>query len=230
MNKFKIAILILSNIILCACDKAEQTHPETEVKSEYENIKDLSNLPPIQGIPANNDSIIEKYTAEIDNSCNSNIMCNIENAFSHYDAMNKDLQRNPNHQPVYHKNVNGIFALQCGSDLIKNIARYRISNEIRIDVITRNGEHFWCKGGYNLVSFLRGRRVQYMDFNDTEKSTTSITDVSGNNTNFHDSTMDNNENFNNEDLNDSEFNRESESDCGEIDCEFVDIGGYDAGL
>ncbi|MDO4897581.1 MAG: hypothetical protein Q3971_09495, partial [Moraxella sp.] len=107
---------------------------------------------------------------------------------------------------------------------------YRISNEIRIDVITRNGEHFWCKGGYNLVSFLRGRRVQYMDFNDKEKSTTSITDVSGNNTNFHDSTMDNNENFNNEDLNDSEFNRESESDCGEIDCEFVDIGGYDAGL
>lgn len=241
MNKFKIAILILSNIILCACDKAEQTYPETEVKSEYENIKDLSNLPPIQGIPANNDSIIEKYTSEIDNSCNSNIMCNIENAFSHYDAMNKDLQRNPNHQPVYHKNINGIFALQCGSDLIKNIARYRISNEIRIDVVTRNGEHFWCKGGYNLISFLRGRRVEYMKFNNTKSDTPTksrpITGIPSNN--LDNSATFNSDSYHGDDLGnvdfdspefDDEFGDEFETDCGQIDCELMDINGYDDGL
>lgn len=230
MNKFKIAILILSNIILCACDKVEQTPSQTEIKSKYENIKDLSELAPIQGVPIN-DATTEKYTAEIDNSCNTNIQCNIENAYHHYDAMNKDLQRNPTYQPIYHKNVNGIFALQCGSDLIKNIARYRISNEVRIDVITRNGEHFWCKGGYNLVSFLRGRRVQYMDFNDSKKSTTPITNNTSNDTDFHNSVIDNNnEDLDNVDFNSPEFNNEFESDCGEIDCELIDENGYDDSL
>lgn len=233
MNKFKISMLIFSSIILFACNKTESIHLETEIKDEYENIKDLSNLPPIQGVPINNDIATEKYTDEIDHSCNSNIMCNIENAFSHYDAMNKDLQRNSNYQPVYHQNINGIFALQCGSDLIKNIARYRISNEIRIDVITRNGEHFWCKGGYNLVSFFRGRRVKYMDFNNTESDTPAtshiVTDTPNNNTNnstaFTADSYDGDD-LSNVDFNDSEFDNEFgdefEIDCKEMDCQSID--------
>lgn len=230
MNKFKITLIMLSSIILFSCDKTEPTYSQTDVTNEYENIKDLSELTPIQGV-AMNDNTTEKYTAEIDNSCNTNIQCNIENAYYHYDAMNKDLQRNPSYQPVYHKNINGIFALQCGSDLIKNIARYRISNEIRIDVITRNGEHFWCKGGYNLVSFLRGRRVQYMNFNNSEKSINPITDNTSDNIDFDNSTLDNNnDNLDNVDFDSPEFNNEFETDCGETDCEFIDENGYDNGL
>ncbi|AWY21446.1 hypothetical protein LP123_00775 [Moraxella bovis] len=238
MKKFKLLSITLLGLLLLACDKPEPSSNKQGLGSRYEEIKDLSNLPPIE---TGNATAIEKYTAEIDNSCNSNIMCNIENAYAHYDAMNKDLQHNRHYQPVYNKNVNGYFALQCGSDSIQNIARYRISNDFRIDVITRDGHHFWCKGEYNLISFLRGRRVEYMKFNNTKSDTPTksrpITGIPSNN--LDNSATFNSDSYHGDDLGnvdfdspefDDEFGDEFETDCGQIDCELMDINGYDDGL
>lgn len=158
MKLFRMSAIILPSILLIACSQSGQDDSRVDMSSEYEGVGDLGELPPMQGVE------MRKYSAEVDDSCNTNILCNIENAYSHYDAMNKDLQKSRYYQPVHNQNVNGIFALECGNDVIRNIARYRIVNELRIDVVTRDGEHIWCKGDYNLISFLRGIRAEDLEY------------------------------------------------------------------
>lgn len=218
MKFFKILNIIVPLVLLTACN---QTNSNTNTSDEYEAVGDLSKLPPIQGVPIEDGETLEKYTAEVDRSCNTNILCNIENAYTHFDAMNKDLQRNPTYRLVYNQNVNGIFALQCGNDVIRDIARYRITNELRVDVVTRNGEHHWCKGDYNLVSFLRGRRVKYIDFNGTQTPNTPAP-VEDSNDYHADEPLDDSDYLGGEvDI----YSEELDDDCGEIPCDLVEVNG-----
>ena len=223
MKNFGLLMIALMSFYLLACSGSSQ-EPDTNINASMDYTTNHNS----------NDVELEKYYPEIDNSCNTNILCNIENAYSHYDAMNQDLQISRIHQPIYNKNVNGYFALQCGSDFIRNIARYRISNSERIDIVTRNGEHLWCKGNYKLTIFLRGKRlkpIKWKGGQETIKAIPSSEEPIASDVDYQNG-LDNIDDINDLELEDEFYHHESEfeTDCGETDCEFIDENGYDDGL